>query len=180
MLEIKGQRHPTRCARIVRAPACSRARAARSFPRMDAPSAMKKAEQLGSSNSFSAPAPAWPGDQWWQAYGDPQLSGLIDEALQGAPDLQLAQARLAAAAAVVRGAESTQIPQVTGSAAITGEKQSYNYLIPTQALPRGWNDYGAPGCLRHPRAALPNLQQGPSGRQARSEARSQPVDMRAT
>ena len=103
---------------------------------------MRKVEQLPTANSFSAPATAWPGDQWWQAYGDPQLSGLIDEALQGAPDLKLAQARLAAAAAVVRGAESTQIPEVTGSAAITEEKQSYNYLIPPQALPRGWNDYG--------------------------------------
>jgi NodT family efflux transporter outer membrane factor (OMF) lipoprotein len=112
------------------------------LPRKDPPPSMRKVEQLGTANSFSAPATAWPGDQWWQAYGDPQLSGLIDEALQGAPDLKLAQARLAAAGAVVRSAESTRIPEVTGSAAITGEKQSYNYLSPKQAVPRGWNDYG--------------------------------------
>ncbi len=145
MLEIKGLRHPTGCTLIVKALLSASVLASAGcaqLPRMDSPPAVKKVEELGSSNSFSAPATAWPGDQWWQGYGDPQLSGLIDEALQGAPDLMLAQARLAAAAAVVRSAESTQIPEVTGSAAMTEEKQSYNWLIPRQVLPRGWNDYG--------------------------------------
>ncbi len=145
MLEIKGLRHPTGCTPIVKALLSASVLASAGcaqLPRMDSPPAVKKVEELGSSNSFSAPATAWPGDQWWQGYGDPQLSGLIDEALQGAPDLMLAQARLAAAAAVVRSAESTQIPEVTGSAAMTEEKQSYNWLIPRQVLPRGWNDYG--------------------------------------
>ena len=145
MLEIKGLRHPTGYSLIVKALLSASVIASAGcaqLPRMDSPPSMRKVEQLRTANSFSAPATAWPGDQWWQAYGDPQLSGLIDEALQGAPDLKLAQARLAAAAAVVRSAESTQMPEVTGSAAITEEKQSYNYLIPPQALPRGWNDYG--------------------------------------
>ncbi len=145
MQQIKGLRHPTGCTLMVKALLSASVLASAGcaqLPRMDSPPAVKKVEQLGSSNSFSAPATAWPGDQWWQGYGDPQLSGLIDEALQDAPDLKLAQARLAAAAAVVRGAESTQIPEVTGSAAITEEKQSYNWLIPSQVLPRGWNDYG--------------------------------------
>src|SRR5581483_4049194 len=112
------------------------------LPRMDAPPSMRKVEQLGATNSFTAPASAWPGDRWWRAYGDPQLDRLIEEALRDAPDLQLAQARVAAAAAVVRSAESTRIPEVTGSAAVTSEKQSYNDLIPKEALPRGWHDYG--------------------------------------
>ena len=29
----------------------------------------EKVEQLGSANSFSAPAAAWPGDGWWQRTG---------------------------------------------------------------------------------------------------------------
>ena len=45
----------------------------------------------------------------------------------------------AAAAACRRG---PRIPEITGSAALTEEKQSYNSLIPKQALPRGWTDYG--------------------------------------
>ena len=75
-------------------------------------------------------------------YGDPQLSVLIDEALSGSPDLTLAQARLQAATAQVQGAHATRIPEVTGTASVTEEKQSYNNLIPKQALPQGWNDYG--------------------------------------
>ncbi len=145
MQQIKGLRHPTGCTLMVKALLSASVLASAGcaqLPRMDSPPAVKKVEQLGSSNAFAAPAAAWPGDQWWQVYGDPQLSGLIGEALQDAPDLKLAQARLAAAAAVVRSAESTQIPEVTGSAAMTEEKQSYNYLIPSQALPRGWTDYG--------------------------------------
>jgi NodT family efflux transporter outer membrane factor (OMF) lipoprotein len=146
MQEIKGPR-PTGCtliAKVLLSASLLASAGCAQLPRMDSPPAVKTVEQLGSSNSFAAPdaATAWPGDHWWQAYGDPQLNGLIDEALQGAPDLQLAQARLAAASAVVRSAESTQIPEVTGSAAITEEKQSYNWLIPQQVLPRGWNDYG--------------------------------------
>jgi NodT family efflux transporter outer membrane factor (OMF) lipoprotein len=112
------------------------------MPHLDQAPAVKRVDQFGSSASFAAPAAAWPGDHWWQAYNDPQLDALIDEALQGAPDLKLAQARVDAAAAAVRSSESTRIPEVTGSAAITSEKQSYNYLIPQQALPQGWHDYG--------------------------------------
>ncbi len=144
MQEIKGSR-PTGCVGIVKpllAAMLLATAGCAQLPRMDSAPSMRKVEQLGTANSFSAPATAWPGDQWWQAYGDPQLSGLIDEALQGAPDLQLAQARLAAAGAVVRSAESTRIPEVTGSAAITEQKQSYNYLFPRQTLPSGWTDYG--------------------------------------
>lgn len=144
MQEIKGFR-PIGCTGIVKpllAVILFANAGCAQLPHMDSPPSMRKVEQLGTANSFAAPATAWPGDQWWQAYEDPQLSGLIDEALQGAPNLKLAQARLAAAAAVVRSAESTQIPEVTGSAAMTEQKQSYNYLFPKQALPRGWTDYG--------------------------------------
>lgn len=144
MQEIKGHR-PSRRTGIVKpllAAILFAVAGCAPLPRMDSPPSMRKVEHLDTANSFSAPATAWPGDQWWQTYEDAQLSGLIDEALQGAPDLKLAQARLAAAAAVVRSAESTQIPEVTASAALTEGKQSYNYLVPKQALPHGWTDYG--------------------------------------
>ena len=86
---------------------------------MDSPPAVKKVEQLGSSNSFAAPGAAWPGDGWWRAYGDAQLDVLIEEALRGSPDLDLAQARLHAAMAQVQGAHATRIPEVTGTASFT-------------------------------------------------------------
>ena len=112
------------------------------LPHMDSPPALKKVEQLSSSNSFSAPSVAWPGDEWWRAYGDAQLDALIEEALRGSPDLELAQARVHAAMAAVQGAHATRLPEVTGTAAFTEQKQSYNNLIPKEALPQGWNDYG--------------------------------------
>jgi NodT family efflux transporter outer membrane factor (OMF) lipoprotein len=112
-------------------------------PRLDAPPAIKTVNELASSNAFAAPSTAWPGNEWWRAYGDPQLDALIEEALHKAPDLDLAQARLKAAVAQVQGAGATRLPEVTASAEIAEAKQSYDFLVPRQALPRGWNGYGA-------------------------------------
>ena len=145
MLETKGLRRFTGCALILKVLLSASLLASSGcapLPRMDSPPALKKVEQLGSSNSFSAPDAAWPGDGWWRAYGDAQLDALIEEALRGSPDLDLAQARLHAAMAQVQGAHATRIPEVTGTASFTEQKQSYNYLIPKAALPQGWNDYG--------------------------------------
>src|SRR5450830_1638901 len=35
---------------------------------------------------------AWPSADWWKSLGDPQLDGLIQEALQNSPDMQVASA----------------------------------------------------------------------------------------
>jgi NodT family efflux transporter outer membrane factor (OMF) lipoprotein len=113
------------------------------IPRLDPPPAMRKIDDFGSSNSFAAPVATWPGDQWWRAYGDPQLDALIEQGLHNAPDLDLAQARLKAATAQVQGAGATRLPEVTASAEIAEAKQSYDFLVPRQALPKGWNGYGA-------------------------------------
>lgn len=111
-------------------------------PRLDPPPSLKAVGQLESSGSFSAPAAAWPGDHWWRAYSDPQLDSLIAEALRDAPNLALARARLDAAVAAMQFAGATRMPEVTGTALLNEAKQSYNYLIPRQALPQGWTDYG--------------------------------------
>ena len=135
----------TRCGRMVKlllAASLLAAAGCAPLPRMDSAPTLKKVDELGSSKSFAATEAAWPGDGWWRAYGDAQLDVLIDEALRGSPDLELAQARLHAAMAQVQGAHAPLIPEVTGTAAVTEEKQSYNNLIPKAALPQGWNDYG--------------------------------------
>ena len=139
MLETKDLRQPTGCTLIVKVLLSASLLASSGcaqLPRMDSPPAVKKVEQLGSSNSFSAPDAAWPGDGWWRAYGDAQLDALIEEALRGSPDLDLAQARLHAAMAQVQGAHATRIPEVTGTASFTEQKQSYNNLIPKARCPR--------------------------------------------
>src|ERR1700736_3825364 len=96
---------PTSCRRIVKvllAASLLASSGCAPLPRMDSPPSVKKLEQLGTSNSFAAPGAAWPGNGWWRAYGDAQLDALIEEALRGSPDLDLAQARLHAAMAQVQ------------------------------------------------------------------------------
>lgn len=104
--------------------------------------ALKPVEQLASTQSFSAPVAAWPGDHWWEEYGDPQLNELIEEALRDSPDLEQAQARLRLASAAVLGTGAALMPEVTGNASLTQQKQSYNYIVPRAAVPQDWNDYG--------------------------------------
>ncbi|MGB9330142.1 MAG: hypothetical protein WCB10_05180, partial [Steroidobacteraceae bacterium] len=56
-------------------------------------------------------ASAWPADQWWRSYGDPQLDALVDEALAGSPTLAVAQARLRAAQAQTVSARGALAPR---------------------------------------------------------------------
>src|SRR5450631_376637 len=144
-MEVMKSSNPTACQRLVRvllAVSLLASAGCAQLPRVDPPPAMKGVDQLGSANSFSAPPVAWPADGWWRAYGDPQLGALIEEALHDSADLEMAKARLHAAAAAVQGAGATRMPEVTGNALLNEGKQSYNYLIPRQALPQGWKDYG--------------------------------------
>jgi NodT family efflux transporter outer membrane factor (OMF) lipoprotein len=112
------------------------------IPNLGPEPALRPVAQLQSAKSFSAPVVAWPGDHWWQAYGDAQLSGLIEEALRDSPDLERAEARLRQAGAAVQGAGAVLMPEVTGNASLTEGKQSYNHLMPRMAVPQGWHDYG--------------------------------------
>jgi NodT family efflux transporter outer membrane factor (OMF) lipoprotein len=112
------------------------------LPRAHSSPAVKQIAELGTAQSFSAPEAAWPGEGWWRAYQDPQLDALIGEALRASPDLDLARARLSAAAGSAQIAGAARLPEVTADALLSEGKQSYNYLTPRQALPQGWKDYG--------------------------------------
>jgi hypothetical protein len=52
----------------------------------------KPASSYMTAQSFSAATAAWPSDDWWTAYNDPQLSALIDEALADSPQMSEAAA----------------------------------------------------------------------------------------
>lgn len=112
------------------------------LPDVGEPPQPRKFDAFLSSASLKAPAADWPAEQWWTAYGDPQLNALIDEALSDAPDLTAAAARLQRADAVTQIAGSTLKPQVSANAAVTEDKLSYNFLTPRAMTPSGWNDYG--------------------------------------
>jgi NodT family efflux transporter outer membrane factor (OMF) lipoprotein len=73
---------------------------------------------------------AWPADQWWRAYGDPQLDALVGEALAGSPSLEMAQARLRAAQAQTVAARAGRDPQVAINASVIRERFPQNELYP--------------------------------------------------
>ena len=93
------------------------------------------AESYATNNSFTGPLGDWPTDQWWKAYGDPQLDGLIDEALAGSPDLRSAQARVRLAQSQTELAGDTRLPSISGDASIQTSKQSLNEGYPADFIP---------------------------------------------
>lgn len=75
-------------------------------------------------------AAAWPTDKWWQAFGDPQLDALIDEALAGSPSLEVAQARLRAAQSESTRARATRWPGAAVNAEVTRQRFPEHGLYP--------------------------------------------------
>src|SRR5579863_5046422 len=75
-------------------------------------------------------AAAWPAEQWWRSYGDPQLDALVEEALAGSPTLEIAEARLRAAQAQAVSARAAREPQAAFNASLTRERFPQNELYP--------------------------------------------------
>jgi len=111
----------------------------------EAPARQAKAPDAYATTQTLAAAPAaadWPADRWWTSYGDPQLAGLIDEALASSPTLAQAEARVRRAEAAAAQARSRELPSVTLNGSAERMKQSYNNGIPADFVPQGYNDYG--------------------------------------
>jgi NodT family efflux transporter outer membrane factor (OMF) lipoprotein len=105
----------------------------------------RPAAEMATQRSFQAATADWPADRWWDAYRDPQLSALVDEALKGSPTLAQAQARLKAAEAQAQQARAATLPTVTGNGSISETEQSKNLGYPPfiqQYLPSGFKDQG--------------------------------------
>jgi NodT family efflux transporter outer membrane factor (OMF) lipoprotein len=102
-------------------------------------------ESYATADAFQAPLAAWPSDGWWSELGDPQLDQLMKEGLAGASDIRAAAARFDRAEAMAGSARSRLLPTVGGQAQASSEKQTYNYLMPSEAVPHGWNDAGRVG-----------------------------------
>src|SRR5262249_24469247 len=108
--------------------------------------AMLHATSLQTQQTFAAPEGKWPSDRWWEAYGDSQLSGLIEEGLSKSPTLDAAAARVRQAAAAAQVAGAPGLPQITGNATAGETRQSLKEGFPDQfkpLLPHGWNDEGS-------------------------------------
>ena len=62
---------------------------------------------------------AWPKNDWWKSLGDPQLDGLIQEALHDSPDMQIASARAHQASAAAYAADASRMPTLDASGSVS-------------------------------------------------------------
>ena len=69
-------------------------------------------------------------EDWWAAWGDAELSRLMAQALQSHPSLQVAQARLAKAGAVVAGEAAGEGPKLGFNADTTRQHFSATSIYP--------------------------------------------------
>ncbi|MDR6840277.1 efflux transporter outer membrane subunit [Pseudoxanthomonas sacheonensis] len=74
----------------------------------------------------------FPRQDWWTAFGDAQLDALIDEALQGNPSLDAADARLRKAQAQAGLADAARKPTVTASGQYSGVQLPATLLPPPE------------------------------------------------
>lgn len=87
--------------------------------------------QAGQSlNGVTLSPAAWPKSDWWTSLGDPQLDGLIREALRDSPDMQIASARAHQASAAAGAADAARMPTLDASAGIRRERLA-QYQDPT-------------------------------------------------
>ena len=85
---------------------------------------------LAVAKSFANTAIATPAPDWWRAFGDPQLTSLIEVALKANPGLKVAEARLAGALAAASLATANRMPQVAVNFQGDRERFSENYIYP--------------------------------------------------
>ncbi|EFA6622725.1 multidrug resistance outer membrane protein MdtQ [Escherichia albertii] len=76
----------------------------------------------------------WPDSQWWLAYHDNQLTSLINNALQNAPDMQVAEQRIQLAEAQAKAVATQDGPQIDFSADMERQKMSAEGLMGPFAL----------------------------------------------
>lgn len=87
----------------------------------------------------------WPAEDWWRGGGNAELAALIEEGLAHSPSLATAAARMRAAQAQVGQARGATLPALDLSAKGGLAKQSYNFGMPKQYVPQGWQENGEVG-----------------------------------
>ncbi|MET0312388.1 MAG: efflux transporter outer membrane subunit [Burkholderiaceae bacterium] len=76
------------------------------------PAPVQFKEAAGGRWTTAAPAEAQPRGEWWKAFADPVLDGLVERAVAGNTGIQESATRLAQARALVRRASADRVPQV--------------------------------------------------------------------
>ena len=73
---------------------------------------------------------AWPEQDWWRAYGDPQLERLVQSARSASPTVAAAQARVRQAAALEGLAAAALAPQANASLRAARQRYSEHSNVP--------------------------------------------------
>lgn len=103
---------------------------------------LKEGNTLEAGKTIASAAPiAWPHEDWWKAYHDPQLDALIAAALKDSPTLHMAQARTALAKSYAESAHAETLPNVGGDASFTRERfTALQFIPPPWAGSSDWNN----------------------------------------
>jgi outer membrane protein TolC len=73
----------------------------------------------GAAIRAAAGEAGWPDVRWWTAYGDTQLSRLVESAIAGNPSLAVARARVREAQSLTDEARAGLMPQIDGTTSIS-------------------------------------------------------------
>lgn len=83
----------------------------------------------------------WPQADWWSGFADAQLDTLVAEALENAPSLRAASARVRQAEALQGLQESRLMPEVDGSLSVIRQRYSADGTAPA-AVAGTWQNIG--------------------------------------
>lgn len=86
----------------------------------------QKPEVATPATFINAPAGAPVVDRWWEQFGDPTLTQLVNRALQQNLELEAANARIAQARASLAVTRAEGLPQVNGNASVQRQRLSEN------------------------------------------------------
>ncbi|MGD9788761.1 MAG: efflux transporter outer membrane subunit [Sulfuricellaceae bacterium] len=94
---------------------------------------------LGKAGEEAGALVPWPEEEWWRAYGDPQLDSLVAEALAGSPFLQVARARVDKALALAGAADAARSPRVDADLQLERQRFSEHDVYPPPYGGSTWN-----------------------------------------
>jgi multidrug efflux system outer membrane protein len=80
--------------------------------------------------AIELPLDAWPAEQWWRSYQDPQLDELVQRALKDSPSLATVAARVAGAQAVVTAERADEGASVGLATGMNRQRYSSNGFFP--------------------------------------------------